>query len=263
MSESEANTSGFAACKPVQLTTGEIINTATAGRVNPSSIRCHRKGFTSLGWKYLHNNCTEGNKHKHNWAYCESCYKDAQNKSKESSKKYQKKKTMEKSLIKGAELLINAGVKLMIPDNAPAEIKKLAQQMKMETIEAEARDEDKDDVMVDVELSEALFEDFTLDRSKLHGGYFNTGHTYQIICAGVQLYHKGRSQCAAVTSPERMIRSNQSLGEYVAWHDDERGNTWKKWLHRLLGSTKNFPNINATVLENLIDTLLVWYTNEK
>ena len=123
---------------------------------------------------------------------------------------------MEKSLIKGADLLRNAGVKLVIPDNAPAEIKKLAQQMKMEMIETAARDEEKNKLMEDVELSEAVFEDFTLDRSKLHGGYFNTGHTYQIICAGVQLYHKGRSQLSFVTSPEGMARTNQKLGEYVA-----------------------------------------------
>ena len=263
MSDSEGKTSGINALNPVCLLTGEIVNTAVAGRVDPTKLRCHRKGCTSLGWKYMHNKCSEQNKHKHNWAYCESCYKDAQNKSKESSKKYQKRKTMEKSLIKGAELLVNAGVKLMIPDNAPAEIKKLVQEMKMETIEAEAKEAShKDNVMTAVELSEAVFEDFMLDPEALHGGYFSTGHTYQIICAGVQLFQKGKSQLSFVTSPQNMIRSNHNLGEYVAWHDDEGGNTWKRWLQRLLGSTKNCPNINATVMENLIDTLLAWYTNE-
>ena len=117
--------------------------------------------------------------------------------------------------------------------------------------------------MEDVELSETVFEDFTVDPSKLYGGYFTTGYTYQIICAGVQLYHKGRSQLAFVTSPEGMARANQKLGEYVAWHDDERGNTWKKWLHTLVGGiTREKEDINAKVLEGLIDELLLWYVGK-
>ena len=92
MSESGATATGIGAFNPVQLPNGEIINTATAGRVDPSLVRCHRKGCTSLGWKYLHNKCTEANKHKHNWAYCESCYKDSQKNRKNLAKNTRKKR---------------------------------------------------------------------------------------------------------------------------------------------------------------------------
>ena len=63
-------------------------------RVDPTLIQCHRKGCKSLGWKYLHNFCTTPNEYKHNWAFCESCYLESQQKSRDLTKKNQSKKTM-------------------------------------------------------------------------------------------------------------------------------------------------------------------------
>ena len=48
----------------------------------------------------------------------------------------------------------------------------------------------------------------------------------------------------------------------MALHDDVTGNSWKKWLQKLMGGNSRWPNINATVLEGLIDTLLLWYVKQ-
>ena len=60
-----------------------------------------------------------------------------------------------------------------------------------------------------------------------------------------------------------MTPRNKNLGKYVTWHDDATGNSWKKWLHQLMNGNRRFPNINAVVLEGLIDNLLLWYVKEQ
>ena len=248
-------------------------------RVDPTLIQCHRKGCNSHGWKYLHNSCTAPNEYKHSWAFCESCYLESQQKSRESSKRSQMKKKMKKSLIKGAELLKEAGVKLVVPKNAPEDIKELVQGMDMgmseiaqsgSTLDASRgasvhqNEEEKeiDPWMDSIDLSDAVFEDSSITTNQLYGGIFSTEYTYQIICAGITLYHKGQGQLSTITSPDNMAKKNKNLGEYAAWHDDATGNTWKKWLKKLLGVNSRFPNINATVLEGLIDSLLLCYVME-
>ena len=78
----------------------------------------------------------------------------------------------------------------------------------------------------------------------------------------MKLYHAGYKNLDFVTSPTQMVTRNKRLAKFVAWHDDDSGNTWKKWLHTLMGGNFCFLDINAVVLEDLIDNLLLWYVVE-
>ena len=249
--------------------TGENGSGATGDtRVDPTTIPCHRKGCKSLGFKYPHNSCTGAHQYKNNWAFCESCYIENQEKSRASTKKNQRKNSMKKSLLKGAPLLKETGVKLVVPNNAPADVKKLVEDMGMEmsarassgsTLNASRRASAFNNVMENAQLADAVLDDVSINYNQVYGGTFSTEFTYQVICAGIQLYHKGYKDLDFVTSPQQMVRKNSNLGKYVAWHDDNSGNSWKKWLHKLMGGTSRLPNINTTVMESLIDTLLDWY----
>ena len=57
-----------------------------------------------------------------------------------------------------------------------------------------------------------------------------------------------------------MASKNTDLAKYVAWKDGDADKTWKANLHTLMGSIPRAnKDINALVLEGLIDDLLLWY----
>ena len=74
-------------------------------------------------------------------------------------------------------------------------------------------------------LSDAVFENFSIDEDQLHGGFFSMEYTYQIICAGMKLYHAEYKSLEYITSPAKMVCKNTKVAKYVAWKDDEGGNT--------------------------------------
>ena len=93
-----------------------------------------------------------------------------------------------------------AGIKLLVPDNAPDDIKKLVQDMGVDTQEREVirtgssasadlaynlapvrpnKGKDKpEDLMSECELSDAVFENFNIDEDQIKGGIFSTEYTY-------------------------------------------------------------------------------------
>ena len=237
-----------------------------------------------MGWKYLHNNCST-QKHRENWSFCQPCFEEQQRKSREATSRSQKKRTVHKGLIKGAHVLQMAGIKLLVPDNAPDDIKKLVQDMGVDTQEREVtrhlssasadlaynlapvrpnKGKDKpEDLMSDCPLADAVFDDFDIDEGQLKGGFFSTEYTYQIICAGMKLYHAGHAKLQWITSPQRMVAKNTNLAKYCAWKDGENDKNWKQTLHTLMGGIpRERKDINATVLEGLIDHLLLGYVGE-
>ena len=68
---------------------------------------------------------------------------------------------------------------------------------------------EKNNVMESVQLSDAVFDDFTSNYNQVYGGHVSTEYTYQIICAGIQLYHRGHSQLSFVTSPDHMAKKTE------------------------------------------------------
>ena len=256
----------------------------TATRPDPTTVKCHRKGCNSMGWRYLHNNCST-QKHKDNWSFCQPCFEEQQRKSREATSRSQKKRTVHKGLIKGAHVLQTAGIKLLVPDNAPDDIKKLVQDMGVDTQEREVirtgssasadlaynlapvrpnKGKDKpEDLMSDCPLADAVFDDFDIDEGQLKGGFFSTEYTYQIICAGMKLYHAGHAKLQWITSPQRMVAKNTNLAKYCAWKDGENDKNWKQTLHTLMGGIPRAKkDINALVLEDLIKDLLNWYVGQ-
>ena len=134
-----------------------------------------------------------------------------------------------------------AGIKLVVPNNAPDDIKKLVQDMGVDTQEREvirtgssastvqayklapvrlSKGKDKpEDLMSECELADAVFEDFDIDEGQLKGGFFSTEYTYQIICAGMKLYQAGYTKLQFITSPQKMVvlehmNLDNNLGKY-------------------------------------------------
>ena len=193
-----------------------------------------------------------------------------------------KEKTMHKALIEGTEVLKWAGIQFVVPNNAPDEIKKLVQEMGVgvqshevsgtassastlpASTEAPVRQnkgkEKAEYLMEDCPLVDAVFDDFDIDKGQLKGGFFSTEYTYQIICAGMKLYHAGHTALQWITSPQKMVSKNNNLAKYCAWKDGENDRNWKQTLHTLMGGIPRAKkDINALVLEDLIKDLLLWY----
>ena len=60
-----------------------------------------------------------------------------------------------------------------------------------------------------------------------------------------------------------MVSKNTNLAKYCIWMDGENDKNWKQTLHTLMGGIpRGKKDINATVLEGLIDDLLIWYAGE-
>ena len=128
-----------------------------------------------------------------------------------------------------------------------------------------SKEKDKpEDLMSKCELSDAVFENIDIDGDQLKGGIFSTEYTYQIICAGMKLYQAGYKKLAFITSPANMASKNTDLAKYVAWKDGDADKTWKANLHTLMGSIPHAKkDMNALVLEGLINDLLLWYAGRR
>ena len=60
-----------------------------------------------------------------------------------------------------------------------------------------------------------------------------------------------------------MVSTNTKLVKYRSWQDDASGRTWKQWLHELMGEKNASADINAVVLEVLINKLLLSCVGEQ
>ena len=178
-----------------------------------------------------------------------------------------------------------AGIQLLVPDNAPDDVKKLVRTMgvavqEREVIRTESsastvrastgapvrtmdEEDEEDSQMNECEISAAVFDNFDIDNNQVRGGFFSMEFTYQIICAGMKLYQAGYTKLQFITSPSKMVAKNTNLAKYCVWMDGENDKNWKQTLHTLMGGIpRGKKDINATVLEGLIDDLLIWYAGE-
>ena len=175
-----------------------------------------------------------------------------QRKSRETTRKSQKKKTIHKGLIKGGPLLDAAGIQLLVPDNAPDDVKKLVRTMgvavqEREVIRTESsastvrastgapvrtmnEEDEEDGLMNECNISAAVFDNFDIDNGQVRGGFFSMEFPYQIICAGMKLYQAGYKKLEFITSPIKMVSKNTNLAKYCALKDGDIDKTWKAWL---------------------------------
>ena len=124
--------------------------------------------------------------------------------------------------MKGADILKSAGVKLVLPADAPEDIKNIVKEMDMEFVTHDniananvaptttdttinpilpTTYREEEHAITHVELNDDVFEDVNFSREQLQGGIFSSPYTYQIICAVKKLYQKNSDNLDFVTSP--------------------------------------------------------------